>query len=117
MGFCKYGNTQVIGSGVYYICSVTNYPCKFARWCQAALVYKPNANFHSCNIKIKQDRTYLDEVNKSKVEAKVEKVPFVEEPVIEEPEHVENVVVKEEVKQEDVAEVKTTSRRKKKASS
>lgn len=60
MSFCKYGETKNVGNGIYYICSVTNYPCKFARWCPTTLKYKPNANFNSCNVKVQQDREYLN---------------------------------------------------------
>lgn len=117
MGFCKYGNTKVIGSGTYYICSVSNYPCKFARWCPTSLVYKPNANFNSCNIKIKQDRINLNatKVEKpSKIEDKDIQDVFVEE------ENILNDVLfsDNDTKEEEETFVpRKLSKRKKKASS
>lgn len=51
MNFCKYGTQKTIGRGIYYICSKTTLPCKFARWCSSEQIYKPNANFNSCSLK------------------------------------------------------------------
>lgn len=56
MGFCKYGEQKTIGRGIYYICSSTGMPCKFARWCSSESVYKPNANFGSCATKINRQK-------------------------------------------------------------
>lgn len=54
MSFCTNGEQKTIGSGVYYICSISTLPCKFARWCAAECKYKPNANFNSCAIRAQQ---------------------------------------------------------------
>lgn len=53
MSFCKYGSQEKVGKGIYYICSLTNYPCKFARWCSSERKYKPNANFYSCSVRMR----------------------------------------------------------------
>ncbi len=51
MNFCNFGEEKNIGSGIYYICNITQMPCKFARWCSSEKTYKPNANFNSCVVR------------------------------------------------------------------
>lgn len=118
MGFCKYGENKVIGTGQYYVCSVTNYPCKFARWCTSSLTYKPNANFRSCNIRIKQDREYLNALNKQKEEV-VEVVPEIVEPQVVEDifSDFEEATTIEEIVEPEENFVPKPSKRKRKASS
>ena len=116
MGFCKYGNTKVIGSGTYFICSVTNYPCKFARWCPTSLVYKPNANFNSCNVKIRQDKNSLKMVKEPEPlevikEEIVEDVPVVEENIL------NDFFMNDDTNEEEVVVPQKVSKRRKKASS
>lgn len=83
MSFCRYGSEQKIGKGIYYICSQSGHPCKFARWCSSENKYKPNANFRSCNIRtriieaplaVKEVAPIVEEV------AEVHEAPIVEEP-------------------------------------
>lgn len=60
MNFCAYGTTQTIGTGKYYICSITGYPCKFARWCSTTCEYKPNANLNSCSVRTNKIKETAD---------------------------------------------------------
>lgn len=108
MNFCKYGATQTIGSGIYYVCSETGYPCKFARWCSTTCEYKPNANLNSCRVRTKKIKESLNsEKSLETTEPVVEKT--IEEVVV------ENVV--EESVDEPVEEpVKKSRKRTKKAS-
>ena len=75
MKFCQYGTTKTIGKGIYYICSETGYPCKFARWCATTCEYKPNASLNSCRVRTKKNQELAFDVKKS---------PVIEEPIIEE---------------------------------
>lgn len=95
MSFCRYGSEKKVGKGIYYICSQTGHPCKFARWCSSENKYKPNANFHSCNVRTRT----------------VEQPPVVEEitPVIEEAVEVREVSVSKEPQDDVIEELFETS--------
>ena len=84
MGFCKYGNQKRVGNGEYYICSVTGYPCKFARWCSSECKYKPNANFNSCGIKVKQEKSLLEKAAQKQEKKSRAKRAKKSEPIVEE---------------------------------
>lgn len=71
MGFCKYGEQKTIGRGIYYVCSSTGMPCKFARWCSSENVYKPNANFGSCATRISRQR--LEETREAEQPQKIKR--------------------------------------------
>ena len=73
MGFCTYGEQKNIGGGVYYVCSLSGAPCKFARWCSSEKIYKPNANFNSCALRSNKKRE-LAQQKESTVEIKAKSI-------------------------------------------
>lgn len=73
MGFCNYGEQKNIGGGVYYVCSLSGMPCKFARWCSSEKIYKPNANFNSCALRINKRNESIQQPQEVKDEIKTTK--------------------------------------------